>query len=81
MQVTVEIPDDFAAKFPSREAAARELLEAFAVQAYRMRRMSRAQVGRLLGLDRWLTEKFLAERDALREFTVADYEMERRSQR
>ena len=81
MSITVEIPDALAKQFPTKEAIPRELLEAYAADAYRTRRMSRRQVGILLGLDRWQTEDFLAKRDALREFTVEDYEMELRSQR
>jgi hypothetical protein len=76
MSITVEIPDELAKQFPTKEAASRELLEAYAAEAYRTRRMSHAQVGRLLGLDRWGTEALLTKRNALREFTIADYEME-----
>jgi hypothetical protein len=81
MSITVEIPDALAKQFPTKEAIPRELLEAYAAEAHRTRRMSRRQVGILLGLDRWQTEDFLAKRDALREFTVEDYEMELRSGR
>ena len=75
MQVTVEIPDELAAQKSAHDMS-RELLEAYAAEAYRLERMSRAQVGRLLGLDRWQTEELLTRRGAKREFTVADYELE-----
>jgi predicted HTH domain antitoxin len=81
MSITVEIPDDLAKKFPTKEAASRELLESYAAEAYRTRRISRRQVGLLLGFNRWEAEDFLAKRNALREFTVEDYEMEIRSGR
>lgn len=81
MQVTVDIPDEVAKQLPSAAVVSRQMLEAYAAQAYQEERLSRAQVGRLLGLDRWKTEQFLATRGALRLFTAADYELESRPQR
>jgi hypothetical protein len=77
MQVTVDIPDELANQLPSGKAMSRELLEAYAAEAYRTERLSRRQVGLLLGLDRWKTEKFLSSRDADRPFTSADFNLER----
>jgi len=77
MQVTVEIPDALVEQLPSREAMSRELLEAFAAEAYRKERLSRHQVGLLLRLDRWKTEEFLASRGADRPFTSSDFSLER----
>jgi hypothetical protein len=81
MNVTVEIPDEIAKRLPAQDTISRELLEAYAAEAYRSERLSRHQVGVLLGLDRWQTENFLAKRNALRPFTKEDYELELRSQR
>jgi hypothetical protein len=81
MNVTVEIPDEIAKRLPPKEAISRELLEAYATEAYRTEKLSRHQVAVLLGLDRWQTEDFLAKRNGLRPFTAADYELELRSQR
>jgi hypothetical protein len=61
---SVEIPDEVAAQLPGHDAMSRELLEAFAAEAYRSERLSRRQVGLLLGLDRWKTEQFLSKRSA-----------------
>jgi hypothetical protein len=81
MNVTVEIPDEIAERLPAKDKISRDLLEAYAADGYRTERLSRHQVGVLLGLDRWQTEDFLAKRNALRPFTIADYELELRSQR
>ena len=71
MQVTVDIPDEMAKLLPPGEAMSRELLEAYAADAYRLEHLTRAQVGRLLGLNRWQAEEFLLKRGVKRPFTVA----------
>lgn len=76
MHVVVEIPDELVNQLPSGKAISRELLEAYAAEAYRNERLSRRQVGLLLGFDRWKTEEFLAKRGADRIFTSADFRLE-----
>jgi hypothetical protein len=76
MLVTVEIPDVLAGQLPSGKVISRELIEAYAAEAYRMERLSRRHVGLLLGLDRWKTEEFLVSRAADRPFTAADFRLE-----
>jgi hypothetical protein len=77
MLVTVEIPDEFAAQLPKGNQMSRELLNAYAAEAYRSNHISRRQVGLLLGLDRWKTEEFLTKRDANRIYGAEDFELER----
>lgn len=79
MQVTIQIPDEVTHLLPAGEDLCRQLLEAFAADAYRNERLSRHQVGQLLGLDRWQAEEFLARHNAQRPFTFEDMELERRS--
>lgn len=79
MEVTVQLPDDLSQEFGDPESLPRQLLEAWAAQAYRTRRLSHAQIGRLLGLDYWQTEQFLNDHDAKRPYTLADLEVDRRS--
>ena len=79
MQITLQIPDELSRLVPAREALPRELLEAYAADAYRNERLTRHQVGQLLGLDRWQAEEFLARHNAQRPFTLADMEFERNS--
>lgn len=51
MQVTVEIPDEFAAELaPSGQDAARKLLEDHTAQAYREGKLTTYQVQCILGL-------------------------------
>lgn len=76
MQVTIEIPDELASRLPSRSEIPRELLEAYAAEAYRAERLSRKEVGTLLHLDRWQTEEFIARRGAIRPFTADDFALE-----
>ncbi len=79
MQVTVQLPDDLSQAFGDPASLPRQILEALAAQAYRTRRLSRAQVGRVLGLGYWETERFLSDHDAKRPYTLADLEVDRRS--
>jgi predicted HTH domain antitoxin len=65
MQVTIDIPDDVVAQLKQPSGSiSREMLEAFAVEAYRTEKLSRGQVSELLGLDFWETEEFLRQRAA-----------------
>lgn len=77
MDVIVTLPDELAAMLPPGSDPARELLEVFVADAHRRDRLSRFQVGRVLGLDRWQTEAFLAARDALRPYDLADLAADR----
>lgn len=79
MQITVQIPDELSRLVPAGESWSRKLLEAYAADAYRNERLTRHQVGQLLGLDRWEAEEFLARHQAQRPFTFEDMELERRS--
>lgn len=77
MQVTVEVPDHIANLLGKRADLEREVLEAFAAEAYRVEKLSRKQVGDLLGLDYWDTEDFLTRHDAKRPYTLADLQIDR----
>ena len=79
MEITLQIPEKLGFLLPNREAMSRELLEAYAADAYRNERLSRHKVDQLLGLARWQTEDFLTRRHAQRTFGVEDIELERAS--
>lgn len=81
MEITLQIPEKLGALLPKREVLSREFLEAYAADAYRNEKLTRHEVGQLLGLDRWQTEDFLARRQAVRPFGSEDMELERASQR
>jgi DnaJ-domain-containing protein 1 len=77
MEITLQVPDQLATLLPDREKLPREMLEAFAADAYRNEKLTRHQVGQLLGLDRWKTEEFLASRNAQRPYDLTDWEIDR----
>lgn len=77
MEVTVQLPDELAALLPRGASWSRELLESFVVEAHRKDKLSRYQVGQILGLDRWQTDDFLTTRDAIRPYDLEDLEVDR----
>ncbi len=79
MEVTVELRDDIAKHLGEASEMPRQMLEAFAAEAYRTQRLSRRQLRLLLGLDYWQTEAFLAQHEARRPYTLADLQNDRRS--
>lgn len=79
MEVTVELPDDIAKHLGEASEMPRQMLEAFAAEAYRTQRLSRHQLRQLLAFDYWQTEAFLTRHAARREFTIADLQTDRDS--
>ena len=79
MEVTVELPDDIARHLGETNQIPRQMLEAFAAEAYRGQRLSRHQLSELLGLDYWQTEEFLTRHEAKRPITLADLQIDRQS--
>jgi hypothetical protein len=79
MEVTVELPDEIARHLGETSAMPRQMLEAFAAEAYRAQRLSRHQLSKLLALDYWQTESFLTQHEARRPFTLTDLEIDRQS--
>jgi predicted HTH domain antitoxin len=79
MSVTLNIhlPEDIVAQLA---AGGRDLqraaLEAFAVEEYRAKRLTHAQVGQLLGLSRWAVEGLLKEHEVWLDYTVEDFRRE-----
>ncbi len=60
MTLTIDIPDQVARRLSLDQASAkRAVLESLAIENYRQRRMSRREVGELLGLNYYETEGFL----------------------
>ena len=51
MNVMVPIPDDLAARFESEAELGRRVVEALALEEYRAGRLTRPELGRLLGLE------------------------------
>jgi hypothetical protein len=79
MEVTVELPDDIARHLGEASKMPRQMLEAFAAEAYRAQKLSRHQLSQLLGLDYWQTDGFLTQHEARRPLTLEDLEIDRQS--
>lgn len=79
MEVTIELPDDIARHLGEASEMPRQVLEAFAAEAYRAQKVSRHQLSQILGLEYWETEEFLTRHEARRPFTLADLQIDRQS--
>jgi hypothetical protein len=79
MEVTVRLPDEIVTQLADVADMPRQLLEAFAIENYRLERLTRYQVSQLLGLDYWRTEELLAEHKATAPYELADFEVDRAS--
>jgi hypothetical protein len=78
MTVTIKIPDEFARRIiPEGNDPSRQALEDMAVEAYRSRRLTGAQLRRLLGIrSRYELDGFLKERGVWLEYTLEDFQRE-----
>jgi hypothetical protein len=74
MQVTIEIPDAFAAQLTaSGKDPARLALEAIAIEGYRHRQLTESAVRSMLGFeDRSETHTFLADNDVPFNYSIED---------
>lgn len=78
MNVVVRIPDDLAAHLAADGDVERQALEALAVESYRAGRLTKPELGRMLGFGtRGALDGFLKARDVFEVYTVADIERER----
>jgi len=82
MQITLELPEDIAQGLESKwKDVPRAALESLALEAYRSRALTVAQVRRLLGFEtRMQVDAFLKEHEVC-DFTVADFEQDRETLR
>ncbi|HEY1422542.1 MAG TPA: UPF0175 family protein [Candidatus Acidoferrum sp.] len=77
MEVTVRIPDEIARRLPADREVSRQILEAFAAEAYRDNSLTLLDVSELLGLGRVETEDFLGRHGVpLSDLTEADLDRE-----
>lgn len=78
VEITITVPETLARTLgPTPEARSKRLIEDAAVEEYRAGRLSQRQVGEMLGLDYWQTERFLAERNVALNYSVDDLEADR----
>jgi predicted HTH domain antitoxin len=78
VEVIIKLPDTLAKMFgDTAEARSRRLTEDVALEEYRAARLSQRQVGEMLGLDYWQTERLLAERGVRLNYSLDDLEADR----
>lgn len=77
MTLTIQLPDEFASQLGNADRDLhRAALEAFAVEEYRARRLTHAQLGHLLGLSRWDVDTLLKEHQVWLDYTLEDFRRE-----
>ncbi|MFP4134638.1 MAG: UPF0175 family protein [Halothece sp.] len=76
MQVTINIPEELGKQLTNQWGnLPQKVLEALAVEGYRQRVLTSAQVQELLNLEsRWETEKLLSDYQADLDYTEEDYQ-------
>lgn len=80
MHITLEIPDEIAARLVGEgEDLGRRALESVALEGVRSGRITEAQLGRMLGLGRLAREGFLKAHGISAPYTLEDFEEERRA--
>lgn len=78
VEVTVKLPDKLAFSIgETPEVRARRVLEHIAIEEYRAGRVSQRQVGDLLGMDYWQTERFLTDRKVPQNYALEDLNTDR----
>jgi len=81
MQFTLNLPDELVQHF-NPDNLDREILEALAVQAYRTEKITKAEVGRILGLSsRWTVDAFLNQHKVDLHYDEVDLEHDRETLR
>lgn len=80
MNVTVIIPDDFAARFGTGIDVGRRPLEALALEEFRGERLSKAELREVLSFGtRGDLDGFLKERGLFEDYTLDDLDRERQT--
>jgi len=80
MNLTVEIPDDLAARLGAGGDLSRRALEALAADEYKHDRLTKPELQQLLGIETsFQLNEFLKAHDVWIEYTQQDAERERKS--
>jgi predicted HTH domain antitoxin len=74
MQITIEIPDEYIQQLqPNLENFSQRILETLVVEAYKNQKLTSAEVGRVLNLNRFEVETFLKEYSGYLHYTIKDF--------
>lgn len=76
MNIVIDIPDDIGQVLAAQSGGvSRAVLEAVAIEAYRLGSITQAQVQQMLGFrSRWQTEAFLKRAEAFHDYAAEDLE-------
>lgn len=78
VEVNLTLPENVAqALGENTESIRRRILENAAIESYRAGRLSQRQVGEMLGMDYWQTERFLAEHNVAVNYSGEQLEADR----
>ena len=74
MQITIDIPDEYIQHLePNLENLSQHILETLVVEAYKDQRLTSAEVGRILKLNRFEVDAFLKHHQAYLHYTIDDF--------
>jgi hypothetical protein len=79
MDVTFQIPDELAGSVAGAGDLSRRALEAFALEELRAGRITEVQLSAMLNLARIQVDGFLKSHGVFEEYTLEDFEEERRA--
>ncbi len=74
MQITIDLPDEYIQRLePDLANLSQHILETLVVNAYKERRLTSAEVGRILDLNRFEVDAFLKQHQAYLHYTTSDF--------
>jgi predicted HTH domain antitoxin len=74
MQITLDIPDEYIQRLePNLANLSQHILETMVVEAYKAQRLTSAEVGRILKLNRFAVDALLKQHQAHLHYTIADF--------
>lgn len=79
MEVSFQIPDDLVSSVAAAGDLSRRALEAFALEELRADRITEVQLCDMLNLPRIQLDRFLKSHGLFEEYTLEDFEEERRA--
>lgn len=74
MQITIDLPDEYARRVESHlPHLSRRVLETLVAEAYKAEYFTSAEVGRILGLSRFEVDAFLKQHEAYLSYSIHDF--------
>jgi len=77
MQITIDLPDEYVHRLePNLDNLSQHILETLVVDAYKAQRLTNAEVGQILNLNRFEVDAFLKQHQAYLHYTLADFKQD-----